>query len=169
MPYLRAGIRAGDKCLCLVDETEPEAILDQLRDGIDVDGCVASQQLEVQRSTDSYLPDGKFLGADMIEFWKRAMEASLGSARFDFFRAVGEMTWALRDAPGVDGLLAYESELNRFGPDDPQMILCLYDLHRFGGSIIVDLLKTHPKLLLGGLVIDNPHFMSPDDYAAAKG
>jgi len=169
LPYLRAGIRAGDKCVCLLDSTEPDALLDHLRVGIDVDGCVASDQLEVKKSTDSYLVGGGFIGSDMIEFWKRSIGAALGTGRFEFFRAVGEMTWALRDAAGVDGLLPYESELNRFGPNDPQMILCLYDLQRFGGSIIVDLLKTHPKILLGGLVIDNPHFISPDDYASTKG
>jgi hypothetical protein len=169
LPYLQAGIRAGDKCVCLVDSTEPDAFLDHLRDGLDVDACVASDQLEVKKSSDSYLVGGGFLGSAMIDFWKRSIDAALGTGRFEFFRAVGEMTWALRDAPGVDGLLSYESELNRFGRDDPQVILCLYDLHRFGGSIIVDLLKTHPKILLGGLVIDNPHFMSPDDYASTKG
>jgi hypothetical protein len=166
LPYLRAGIRAGDKCVCLVDTSEPEVVLDRLRDGVDVDACVASDQLEVKHSTDTYLSGGGFTGDDMMAFWKRSIDAAIGP--FDFFRAVGEMTWALRDAPGVDGLLAYESELNRFGPDDPQMILCLYDLHRFGGSIVVDLLKTHPKLLLGGAVIENPHHLSADEYAATR-
>jgi hypothetical protein len=37
--------------------------------------------------------------------------------------------------PGVDELVGYESELNRFMPRYRKAVLCLYDLERFcGGS-----------------------------------
>ena len=43
----------------------------------------------------------------------------------------------------------------------------LYDLDVFGGGILVDLLKTHPKLLLGGMLLENPrHALSPDEFVA---
>ncbi len=48
------------------------------------------------------------------------------------------------------------------------MILCLYDLELFGGGIIVDVLKTHKKLLLGGLVLENPHYLTPDEFLATR-
>jgi hypothetical protein len=50
----------------------------------------------------------------------------------------------------------------------PQMILCLYDLARLGGGMVVDLLKTHPKILLGGLVLENPHYLTPDELRALR-
>jgi hypothetical protein len=34
--------------------------------------------------------------------------------------------------------------------------------------MMVDLIKTHPKLLLGGLLIDNPHYLSPDEFRATR-
>ena len=34
--------------------------------------------------------------------------------------------------------------------------------------MMLDLVRTHPKLLLGGLVIENPHYLTPDDYLALK-
>jgi hypothetical protein len=34
--------------------------------------------------------------------------------------------------------------------------------------MLVDLLRTHPKLLIGGLVIDNPHYLSPEEFLAAR-
>jgi hypothetical protein len=70
--------------------------------------------------------------------------------------------------PGAGYLADYESEVNRFVPKYPQVILCLYDLREFGGGLLMDLLKTHPKVLLGGFVLDNPHYLSPDEYRAAK-
>ena len=35
-------------------------------------------------------------------------------------------------------------------------------------GMVVDLLRTHPKLLLGGLLLDNPNYMSPEEYRAAR-
>jgi hypothetical protein len=34
--------------------------------------------------------------------------------------------------------------------------------------MMLDLLRTHPKLLLGGLVIENPHYLTPDEYLTLK-
>ena len=56
-----------------------------------------------------------------------------------------------------------ESEMNRYLPLFPQVILCLYDLDRFGAGIIVDLLKTHPQVLVGGLLVSNPYHQTPDE------
>jgi hypothetical protein len=78
------------------------------------------------------------------------------------------MTWALRQVPGVEELVSYESELNRFLPRYPQVILCLYDLERFSGEIIIDLLKTHPRVLLGSMVLDNPNYLEPDEFLAVR-
>ena len=40
-------------------------------------------------------------------------------------RLAGEMTWALRDAPGVEHLVGYESELYRVTASYPVIVLCL--------------------------------------------
>jgi hypothetical protein len=46
--------------------------------------------------------------------------------------------------------------------------VCLYDLERFGGGIVVDLLKTHSRVLMGGMLLENPYCMSPDEILAAS-
>jgi hypothetical protein len=168
LPYLREGLLAGDKVICVVDASEPSEVLASIGPDIDVDGCIASQQFELRPSSEAYLPEGLFSTGDMLEFWNASVGSALGEGGYRFARAVGEMTWALRDAPGVEELVGYESELNRFMPKYPQLILCLYDLKRFGGGIVVDMLKTHPKLLLGGMLLDNPYYLSPDEFLAVR-
>jgi hypothetical protein len=163
LPYLRAGLSAGDKCICVVDAGEPATVLA----GVGADVGADTSQIDVMKSTETYLRLGHFSTTSMLAFWDNAVSDALEGG-FPFFRAVGEMTWALRDAPGVDELFTYESELNRFGPQYPQVLLCMYDLHRFRGDVMVDLLKTHPKLLLGGMVLDNPHYLSPDEFLATR-
>ncbi|MGQ0464380.1 MAG: MEDS domain-containing protein [Sporichthyaceae bacterium] len=76
----------------------------------------------------------------------------------------GEMTWALSELIGWDNLSHYEAELNRFVPKYPQVMMCLYDLDSLGGDLLVEILRTHPKVLLGGTVLENLYFVEPDDY-----
>jgi hypothetical protein len=83
-------------------------------------------------------------------------------------RVAGETTWLFSDPPGSEQFIEYESELNRFVPQHDQVVVCLYDLERFGGGMMVDLLRTHPRILLGGLVIDNPHYLTPEEFRLAR-
>jgi hypothetical protein len=48
------------------------------------------------------------------------------------------------------------------------VILCLYDLARFDGENLVDILKTHPTVLVGGMVLDNPYYLEPAEFLATR-
>ncbi len=158
-PYLRSGIEAGDRCVCVLDRTSPDEVEARFED------TGSPGQLSLLRSEDSYLGGGGFSPDDMLDFWEEAARATFDEQGFDFLRAAGEMTWALRDLPGVEMLVAYEAELNRFLPKYPQTILCLYDLEQFtDGEILIDILRTHPKVLMSGMVIDNPWYVEPDQF-----
>lgn len=85
---------------------------------------------------------------------------------FDLIRAVGEMSWVLPGVPGWDDLFVYESSLNRMVEEMPA--ICLYGLQKFGARMLVQVLQTHPKVLLDGTVIDNPHYLRPAQYPAAR-
>lgn len=167
IPYLYEGLKAGDKCICVVDATDPDTVLASLTAELDLRHPLASHQIDLFSSRQTYLRRGMFSTQVMLDFWEEAVGAALSSRDFPFARAVGEMTWALRDLPGVEELVSYESELNRFLPRYPQVILCLYDLERFSGELLVDILKTHPKVLVGGSVVENPYYLEPDEFLAA--
>jgi len=167
IPFLQAGLRDGDKCICVVDGAQPQLLLDSLDDPL-VDQRLERHQLELLASEEVYLAGGEFVLARMVQFWDDNVSSALEDGAYRFVRSVGEMTWALRDMPGVDQLVAYESDLNRFLPRYPQVILCLYDIERFSGELVLDMLKTHPKVLLGGMVLDNPYFLEPDEFLALR-
>jgi hypothetical protein len=167
LPYLRRGLTDGDKCICVVDATEPSAVLASI--GGDAQARAASHQLDLLRASDTYLRSGRFSTPDMIGFWKAAISGVMNGGQFSLVRAVGEMTWSLQDVPGAEDVIVFESELNRLLPLYPQVILCLYDVELFGAEVLMALLKTHAKLLMGGLIIENPYFVSPDAYLADKG
>jgi hypothetical protein len=167
IPYLSEGLEVGDKCIAVVDSSGPESVLAALGAEVDLAPCLSRQQLDVQRSEETYLRGGGFSTEAMLDFWDGTIGGAMAGG-FGFARAVGEMTWALRQLPGVEELVGYESRLNKFLPRYPQVILCLYALDSFSGEVLVDVLKTHPKVLIGGIVLDNPYYLEPDEFLAKR-
>ncbi|AQA03173.1 hypothetical protein BVC93_12920 [Mycobacterium sp. MS1601] len=162
LPFLEAGLAAGDKCICVVDGTDPNDVVTALSTHLDIATSVADKQLEVIRAPDMYLRSGGFSADEVISSWKAAMSDVMYDGRYDVVRAVE--AWSSRDVvPDMDELMLLEAEMNRFLPLFPQVVVCLYDIDRFGSAIIVNLLKTHPRMLIGGMLVENPYYMSPDE------
>ena len=38
----------------------------------------------------------------------------------------------------------------------------MYDLACWGGQALVDVIRTHPKIIIGGILQENPFFVPPD-------
>ena len=164
IPFLEAGLTAGDKCICVFDETDPAKIFKKLGQNV-ATSATSAKQLEVIRAADLYLRSGRFCADEIIGAWKAAIADAMYDGRFDLVRAVE--TWSRRDVvPDMHELLLLESEMNRYLPLYPQVVVCLYDIDRFGAGIIVDLLKTHPRMLVSGMLIENPYFLTPDELLA---
>jgi MEDS: MEthanogen/methylotroph, DcmR Sensory domain len=166
IPFLVEGLKAGSKCTCVVDSCTPDEVLAKMSEHIEVDRCMSVSQLEVLDSAGTYLAGGGFLPERMLSFWEakaRQSPAGDGTAR-----NIGDMSWAHRSEGMVSDLIGYESELNRIMSNFPQVNLCIYDLTRCSGELIMDVLKTHPKALLGGMVIDNPYYLEPDEFLASR-
>src|SRR5579872_3337204 len=71
IPYLRAGLRSGDKCVCVVDGDTDE-VRAGVSNGVDVDAALHSGQLEMLSSPAAYRgrEPGQFKTEDMIGFWE---------------------------------------------------------------------------------------------------
>lgn len=167
IPFLLDGLKAGDKCTCVVDSCDPQDVLDRLDTQIDVGSYLSDKQLEVLDSDRTYLADGGFLPARMLEFWAMTRPPVDGVGQRTFYRNVGDMSWAHRDRPGVAQLISYEAEFNRLMAGRPHVTMCLYDLRRCSGELLFDVLRTHPKALLGGMVIENPYYLDPAELLRA--
>jgi signal transduction histidine kinase/ActR/RegA family two-component response regulator len=157
LPYVRAGLAAGDKCICLVDGAESRAVQT-------LTGQLAGQfaATEIWSPSESYLRDGEFRLARMMSFWEERVGSAVNNGEFEFVRSVGNMSWALDTKTEAHELVRYESELNRFLPHYPQVMLCLYDLDQFNGEVLIGILETHPLVLLAGMVMENPYYIEPD-------
>ena len=167
-PYLHAGLAGGGKCLCVVDTSDQPDLIAGMADSVDINACIATGQLELIPAAKSYLRGGSFFPEDMVEFWEERLRSGFAHDHLGVTRIAGVMTGTVEAADDRSDVAIYESELNRLAARYRVTILCLYDIRLVGGSIIPDLMRTHPKLMVGGLALDNPHSLAPDEYLMAQ-
>jgi hypothetical protein len=168
--YLHDGLAAGHKCVGIVEDGERPALLERIATmgDLDVGDCLDRGQLELFAVTESYLRRGTVSVEDMLDFWKVSERIATGLDGYDASFGTGDIA-ALADRldESFDDLIAYESELNGLVARSAQTFLCLYDLGLLDGSALQEVLRTHPKVLLNGLALENPHYQAVDEDLTA--
>jgi hypothetical protein len=163
MPFFREGFERGEKLFHIVDGRLRHSHLCACREaGIDVEAGEASGQLEVRTWEEAYLRDGYFDGDRMIRILTDVLESNRD--RYGLTRLMGNMEWALETVPGVTDIVEYETKLNFVTPRFPDPIVCVYDLNRHSGSVVMDILRTHPMVIIGGVLQENPLYVPPADF-----
>lgn len=159
LPYLRAGLNNGDKCLCLIDRTDPSVV----RDRLSVDAsAVDDSQLHIRSATDAYLANGDFIAEEMLRYLDETAVA-VSTIEGKLLRATGEMSWATGNARNFAQFFSYESELNRMTSAHAPALLCMFDLDDLDSTALDNVLQTHPTIVYANGVIENPYYRSPDD------
>ncbi len=149
-------IRDAERCNAHVERLRASG-------AIPVDDAVRANRLRVVASEETYLQDGVF----EVERMYRMIESVLAEAPpngFSRVRTCGEMSWALRDMPGTDELMQYESRVNQLTQEHDCTLMCTYDVNLFSGRAMMDVLATHPIVLLGDRIYENPYYRKPEDF-----
>jgi hypothetical protein len=131
--------------------------------GLDVSEAERSGKLKLYDWHDLYFRHGRFDQHRVISLLEQELKEGVRQG-FRLSRSIGHMEWALQDRPGVEDLLEYEARLNYILPRYNDPIICVYDLSKFGGAVVVDILRTHPMVIIGGILQENPFFVPPDKF-----
>lgn len=97
----------------------------------------------------------------LVPFMKEGFECGESSAITQWW---GSMEWALIDMPGVEDLIEYESRLNDFLPDYDDVVVCTYDLNKFSANVVMDVMHTHPIVIIGGILQENSFYVPPEEF-----
>jgi hypothetical protein len=162
--FIKEGVEHGEKAFHIVDASQQESHRARLlREGIDVPAAERAGQLKVACWEDAYLKDGYFDQQRQINLIESVLKAGKEEG-FPLTRLVANMEWALEDKAGVEDIVEYESRLNYVLPkyDDP--VICTYDLSRFNAGVAMDILRTHPLVIIGGVLQENPLYVPPDEF-----
>ncbi len=162
--FIRDGLDGGEKGFHIVDpELRDEHLKRLAGTGINVERAIATGQLEVRPWQEAYLCGDRFNQDAMLALIEEVLQSGAATG-YPLTRLLAHMEWALLDKPGVDDLVEYETRLNYVLPkyDDP--VICTYDLSKFGSSVAMDIMRTHPAVIIGGVLQENPFFVPPDQF-----
>ncbi len=152
LPFIKEGLNSGEKAVHIVNPARRDEHVPAVQE---------NGQLDLLDWADAHLRGGHFdqnsTRSLIKEIRRRGKEQGFQRIRF-----VTHMEWALEDRPGVDALLEYEASANLVPSEDP--VICAYELTNFGGDVIVDIMRTHPMIIIGGILQENPFFVPPNEF-----
>ena len=164
LPFIKQGFEHGDRAFHIVDPRHrPEHLRRLQKGGIDVAGAERTGQLEVRRWEEAQLRDGRFDQNRMLALLEDVLAAGKAQG-FPLTRLMANMEWALEDRPGVEDLLEFEARVNYLTPKYHDVLCCTYDLARFGADVVMNILRTHSMVIIGGTLQENPFFVPPDEF-----
>jgi MEDS: MEthanogen/methylotroph, DcmR Sensory domain len=162
LPFMRDGLAVGDRGVYVISQ-DREGHSARLRGaGVDVEAMEQSGQLEVLESEETYMRAGRFDQDRMLEVIRNILDAGRDRG-FPLTRLIAHPECTVRDWEGANSFIQYESRLNDVLPSYPDVVICTYDLTKIGAGVAVDVLRTHPIAVIGGVLHENPFFVPPDE------
>src|SRR5256885_4853264 len=159
--FITDGFDTGDRAFHLVDPARQEDHLRRLVDaGIDVEDAMASGQLEVHPWEDGPLHGERFDQDTWLAGFEDVLKSGPASG-YTKTRFLAQMEWALVDMPDIDDMIEFETRVNYVVPKYEEPVICAYDLSKFGASTVMYALRTHPVVIIGGVVLEKTLLSHP--------
>jgi MEDS: MEthanogen/methylotroph, DcmR Sensory domain len=164
VPFAKEGYDRGEHVFHIADPGQREARLQRLTEaGIDCDAAGHTGQVKVPVWQDVYLRGGRFDQHAMLALVENVFKQAKADG-FGATRLWANMEWSLLQQPGSDQLVEYESRLNELISRYDDVVVCTYDLNQFSAAVVMDVLRTHPMVIMGGLLHENPFFVPPEAF-----
>jgi hypothetical protein len=64
----------------------------------------------------------------------------------------------------MDDVVEFESRVNDVWSQHDDAVICTYHLAKFGGEAVIDIMRTHPMIIIGGILQQNPFFVPPKEF-----
>ncbi len=151
-PFFVEGMRRGEKAVYIVDPAQRDHHHARL-----AASAPSPDLLDVTTWNDAHLKGGSFdperMMADLEELIRD--HAATGQPPM---RVVGQMGWILSAPPGIEQLVAYEASVNEVLNRGKTPTVCVYDVRRLSGALLMDLLRAHPLTVMNGVLHENPFY-----------
>ena len=164
LPFITGGFVCGDKAVHVDNANQHRDHLQQLATaGIDTAAALENGQLELRTNTETYLRDGRFDQDRMLNAFEQMASGTVQS-RFPLSRIVCRMDWASGSDSKIGELIEFESRVNDVWCDHDDAVVCVYDLANSGGDTVIDIMRTHPMIIIGGILQHNPFYLPPTAF-----
>jgi len=163
LPFMKDGFECGDKAVHVINPSQHLEHLQRLAAaGIDPAAAQQRGQLELRTNTETYLRDGRFDQDRMLQVFEQLASDNVRGA-FPLSRIVCRMDWVV-ESGSRDSVVEFEARVNNVWRNHDDAVICTYHLPKFGGDIVIDILRTHPMVVIGGILQQNPFFVPPEVF-----
>ena len=164
LPFMKDGFECGDKAVHVVNPGQREDHVRRLTSaGIDTDSAEKIGQLELKTNTEAYLREGRFDPERMLEVFEKLASGNAESS-YPLSRIVCRMDWVVEQGTHLNDVIEFESRVNEIWNHHDDAVICTYHLGKFGGDTVIDIMRTHPMVIIGGILHQNPFFVPPDEF-----
>jgi hypothetical protein len=164
LPFIKDGFECGHKAVHVVNPDRCNDHLERLTAaGIDTATTRRSGQLELRTNVEAYLRDGRFDQDRMLEVFEK-LSSGNDDGGCPLSRIVCQMDWAANERSHIDNLVEFESRVNDVWRRHEDAVICVYDLAKFGGDTVIDIMRTHPMVIIGGILQPNPFYVPPEEF-----
>ena len=122
----------------------------------------APDLLEVTTWNEAHLKGGSF-DQDRDDGRARGLIREHAATGRPPMRLVGQMGWVFSSPPGIEQLVAYEASVNEVLNRGKTPTVCVYDVRRLSGSMMMDLLRAHPLTVMNGVLHENPFYTPAEE------
>ena len=155
-PFLIEMMRRGAKTVYIVDPQQRAAHEARLQPR-----APAPELLEVTTWNEAHLKGGSFNQVRMMAALDELIGDHAATGRPPMC-LVGQMEWIFSAPPGIEQLVSYEASVNEVLTRGKTPTVCVYDMSRMSGSLVMDLLRAHPLTVVNGVLHENPFYTPPE-------
>jgi hypothetical protein len=164
LPFTAECADCGERCLHYLDpEREQERVERLAEAGIAVSRSAAGGKVELQTWDEACLRDGRFDQEAMLARLTQTLSAGRSFGRTHLWAT---MEWVPKGLPGSDQLVEYESRLNPLLEPHDDIVICTYRHENCSASLVMDILRTHPLVLVAGELQRNPLYIPTERFLA---
>ncbi|HSR99509.1 MAG TPA: MEDS domain-containing protein [Kofleriaceae bacterium] len=156
-PFFVEGLARGEKAVYYVDPAQRDDHEARLRKS-----ASAPDMVEVTSWQDAHLKGGSFDQDRMMAGLEEMIRDHAATGRPPV-RLVGQMGWVFSSPPGIEQLVAYEASVNEVLNRGRTPTVCVYDVRRLSGSMMMDLLRAHPLTVVNGVLHENPFYTPAEE------
>jgi signal transduction histidine kinase len=165
IPFVQEGLERNELALHVVDPAERADYVRQLEDnGVAVGALERAGQFEMRSRSDLFGGPGEFDRGPGLARFSDVLRQRKG--RFPLVRVVVHVDPGALQETEWNDWAAYEARLNGMLPDDADPFVCVYDLSICSGAALIDVLRTHPVVILDGAMRANPFYVPAEEFLA---
>lgn len=165
IPFFKDGLERGERVHHVVDPSRKDEHIQRMTSaGIDMDAVRKSGQFVLREWSDIYFKGGDF---DQDRVFAAFSDMFNESVRLGYprTRCMGHMEWAVA-RNDLDELIEYEASYEQAvsqSPPSGDAVICVYQIGDWGGDLVMRTLRTHPLVIIGGALHENPFYAKPKE------